>query len=99
MGYIQMSRSYLVIALILMGFGASALSKSEDEKSTRVAGFVKALDDPNPDVRERAALALAKFGRKAKSAIPALKKATSDRSLDVRAAAAESLKAVDLPPT
>jgi len=69
-----MSRSFLVIALILMGFGASVLSKSEDEESTRVAGLLKALDDPNPDVRESAASALAKFGRKAKTAIPILKK-------------------------
>jgi hypothetical protein len=57
--------------------------------------YVPLLKDDNPLVRKRAALALKRLGTAAKSAIPALEEALSDKDADVRAAVAAALEAID----
>jgi len=57
--------------------------------------LVKALEDPNPQIREEAAVALKCLGPLAKSAVPTLEKAsTGDKDAHVRKTAAAALKAV-----
>jgi WD40 repeat protein len=53
-----------------------------------------ALEDPNPDVREAAVVALWKQGAKARAAIPALKKAVADEDASVRNVASRALVAI-----
>lgn len=56
--------------------------------------FVEALDSQNANVRREAAIALGKLGQPAKSALPALKKATGDKNPEVAKAAEAAIKII-----
>jgi HEAT repeat protein len=63
-----------------------------DRPSEEVAGLITALDDPEPAVRQAAALALSSYGLDAEPAVKALTKAsTSDPDDDVKQEAARAL--------
>ena len=59
-----------------------------------VEGLVKDLKDPNPGIRSRAGMLLAKKGPNATAAVPALARALTDQDLNVRFFAADALKAI-----
>ncbi len=56
--------------------------------------FVETLDSENPNVRREAAIALGKLGQPAKSALPALKKATGDKNPEAAKAATAAIKII-----
>jgi hypothetical protein len=60
-----------------------------------VPALIKALRDPQNDLRLSAAIGLGEFGEQAKDAIPALQKAQHDRHPAVRAAATKTLSRID----
>jgi len=63
-----------------------------DQPRPEVAGLITALDDPAPEVRQAAALALSSYGLDAEPAVKALTKAsTSDPDDDVKQEAARAL--------
>ncbi len=59
-----------------------------------VAGLVRVLGDPNPDVRLRIAIALERFGKAACAAAPALALAASRGDLEARIAASHALEVI-----
>jgi HEAT repeat protein len=62
-----------------------------DSPEKEVAGLITALGDSEPAVRQAAAEALSAYGLLAESAIPALKKATTDPNDDVKREAGRTL--------
>jgi hypothetical protein len=66
-----------------------------EEAPEVVPALVKALKDPQSDIRLSSAIKLGLFGENAKDAIPALKEALSDKDGRVRRAAAKSLGQID----
>ena len=63
-----------------------------DEPAREVTGLISALDDPEAEVRQAAALALSSYGLDAEPAVKALNKAaTSDPDDDVKQEAARAL--------
>ena len=83
------------VALLLLGMTVCVCPLSPDDESARIEGWIKALENKNPDVREAAAVALQKQGVKAKAALPALKKALKDEDANVRSAASRALLEID----
>lgn len=67
---------------------------SKDSVQERVAFFINALKDEDPEVRERAAEALGSFGPESKEAVPALIEALKDDDEKVCGQAAHALAKV-----
>ncbi len=75
------------------GVAVAALGKPGAD-STMVQALVRALDDPALSVRVQAAAALGRVGPDAKSAVPALRRATMDRYQVMQQAAEDALAAI-----
>lgn len=94
---------HLLFPIVLVGLWlpcsvvCSSSPRAEPPAATdeAVRRYVPLLKDGNPLVRKRAALALKRLGTNAKSAIPALEEALSDKDADVRASVAAALEAID----
>src|SRR5689334_21270183 len=69
------------------------------EGGASVAELIQALGDADALVREQAAVALGRKGPAEKAAVPALQKALTDASADVRAAADAALKQIAARPS
>src|SRR5262249_30262903 len=82
--------------LLLLGLVVGLLPVRARADEDDIPGLIQALQDDNPKVRKRAAIALERMGPKAKEAIPALEKALKDSDGDVRAAAASALEKIDV---
>jgi HEAT repeat protein len=70
---------------------ALALGKTGERGKTMEPQLRKALDDPDPGLRQNAAWALGQFGKAAEPAIPRLMTALADADVGVRAEAAQAL--------
>jgi Skp family chaperone for outer membrane proteins len=81
----------LTLAVLLVLGTPPAFAAGDDA----TAGLVKALQDDNPLVRKRAAIALERLGLQARPAVPALENALKDQDTAVRAAVAEALEHID----
>jgi HEAT repeat protein len=76
-------------------YALNALAGMQLETKELVAILTEALQDPEAEVRRRAALHLGKYGSKAReTALPALVSALKDHEADVRAAAVAGLDAL-----
>jgi HEAT repeat protein len=68
------------------------VENGESVERGAVAGLVRLLFDADPDVRMRAAIALERFGKAARDAVPALSKAVVNRNdLEARISAADAI--------
>src|SRR5262249_37396709 len=96
MSVIPRPGSLLLGLLVLLGLLAALLPAPARADEDDIPGLIQALQDDNPTVRKRAAIALERLGPKAKEAIPALEKALKDSDEQVRAAAASALEKIDV---
>jgi HEAT repeat protein len=71
------------------------LPKRKDDAARVVPALIEALKDDESDVRWSAAIGLGYFGAQAKDAIPALKRAQSDKDARVREGATVALSRID----
>jgi Skp family chaperone for outer membrane proteins len=88
-----MSRARYLVLVLTVCIGLAALRADDDPG---VAPLVKALQDDNPLVRKRAAIALEGFGPRARSATSALREAAKDDDADVARAATAALAKIDV---
>jgi Skp family chaperone for outer membrane proteins len=88
-----MSRARYLVLVLTVCIGLPALRADDDPG---VAPLVKALQDDNPLVRKRAAIALEEFGPRARSATSVLREAAKDDNADVAKAATAALAKIDV---
>src|SRR4051794_31459063 len=65
------------------------------QPDTSVGALIAALQDDNPQVRKRAAIALGKLGDRAKGAVNLLRRASKDAEAEVRSAADAALEKIE----
>src|SRR5215467_4650317 len=85
-------------ALVIVFFATAALCAQDDEsdkKAGPVPDGLKALKNPDPVVRFRAASVLVKLGPVAKFAVPELRETLKDENGFVRVKAAEALWSIE----
>ncbi len=71
------------------------VENGESVERGAIGGLARLLSDDDPDVRMRGALALEKFGKAARAAVPALARAANDRGdLEARISAAHAMQVI-----
>src|SRR5947199_2323494 len=88
-----MSRLARHATVFLASFFAAAASAQDDppDKKDKVPDGLKALRDPDPNVRIRAAQILGSLGKTSRFAVPELREALKDKDGRVRVRVAEAL--------
>src|SRR6266542_2328081 len=89
----------LAICIFLMAVWVTPASAQKDKKGgLDIPDGLKALKNPNPQVRYNSAELLLRLGPVAKFAIPALQEALKDENARVRMKVAEALWTIERPP-
>lgn len=83
----------LLLSVLLLATGTTSAAPAPEEDS-KVPAYLKALESKDPLVRKQVALTLGDLGAKARSAMPALRKALLDPDEGVQRAAAAALEKI-----
>jgi Skp family chaperone for outer membrane proteins len=84
-----------VIRLVLLLAIAVWVPLLRAQEAPSVDSFIRALQDDNPLVRKRAAIALGKLGDRAKRAVNSLRRASKDAEEEVRSAVDAALEKIE----
>lgn len=90
-----MRRINLIHFMLLLLMIAQSNSTRAEDNQENINSLIKSLDDENAIVRKRAAIALGKYGVKAKGAISSLEKRLNDPDKAVRDATAIALDFIE----